>query len=383
MKDDADKAMHIFISAGEVSGDLHGAALIRALRSLYPECRISAVAGPQMRAQGCSVVEHMESLNVMGLGDVIKALPRIRRIGENIQTWLVQAQPDVVVLIDFPGFHMRLGQKIRKLNMPVIQYIAPKLWAWGSWRIKRLQQSQDRLACILPFEPDWFARFSITGCYVGNPSALACREGWSTEAFRQHIGVSDDTKVLALLPGSRAGELARHATLLADSFTILQQNIPGLIGITPRAPGVSDAQLAPLIEAGVQCIDRMQDGYALRADAAIAVSGTATLELALWDVPTVLVYRNTPMMIWLARKLVGTRCAGLANILLDDQEVMPELIQEFATVENIVEKTRSLLRDSQIADQQRQLFSALRQRLGTTNPSEQVAHLCMELAKKS
>lgn len=375
-----DQQVHIFISAGEVSGDLHGASLIRAIRQQQPECRISAIGGPQMREAGCDCVEQMESLNVMGLGDVIKALPRIRRVAAKVEQWVKDEQPDVVVLIDFPGFHMRLGPKLRALNVPVIQYIAPKLWAWGRWRVKRLKGSQDYLASILPFETEWFQQYGIQADYVGNPSASSCRHGWSAEEFRQKADIAVGSRTLALLPGSRSGELARHASLLAQCFNELRKAMPELVGIVPRAPGISDQQLQPLLDAGVVCIDRMQEGYALRCDAAVAVSGTATLELALWDVPTVLVYRNSPLMIWLARKLVGTDCAGLANILLDDREVMPELIQEFATVDNIVVHLKPLLADTVAAATQKQEFAELRRRLGDSDPSEQVARMCNRIA---
>lgn len=373
----------ILISAGEPSGDLHSAAVIRSLRTTMPDAEIHGIAGPAMRAAGCRTLIDMDQLNVMGIGDVVRALPRIRKVAEEIGEWAEQQRPDLVILVDFPGFHMRLGRRLRRMGIPVLYYIAPKLWAWGSWRVKRLRAAQDRLASILPFERDWFAPHGITAEYVGNPSAWECRGGWSNDELKRRLNVPHGEPLLALLPGSRPGELARHAALLANAWREIRSRMAVPVhAVATRAPGVKDAQLQPLIDAGVIILDRLEADYALRADAAIAVSGTATLELALWDVPTVLVYRGSTLMIWLARKLVGTDCAGLANILLDDREVMPELIQEHATVERIVAETLPLLKGDDAAAVQRREFARLRGLLGEQNPADGVADICMEMIEK-
>ncbi len=374
------KPVKVFISAGEASGDMHAAGVMKALENQYNDISVSAIAGPAMREVGCEVLYPMESLNVMGVGDVLKALPRIRRIGKDICDWAEHAQPDVAILVDFAGFNMRLGEKLRKLGIPVLYYIAPKLWAWGHWRVKRLQRAQDSLACILPFEPKWFAEKSIDAHYVGNPSALACQHGWSQEQLKQKLGMSIETPLLALLPGSRRSELTIHAGLLAKVYVRIKEQFPALVAVTTRAPGVTDLQLKPLLDAGVQVLDRLDDDYALRADAAIAVSGTATLELALWNVPTVLVYKSSAFTIWLARKLVGTTCAGLANILLDDKPVMPELIQEQATLDAMLKEVLPLLKKEDAAIQQQSSFDVLRQRLGQSNPSEAAATMALQMA---
>ena len=358
---------------------MHAAGVITALKKQHENIKVSAIAGPAMRDVGCEVLSPMESLNVMGISDVLKALPRIKGIGKEVCAWAEKEQPDVAILVDFPGFNMRLGEKLRKLGIPVLYYIAPKLWAWGHWRVKRLQRAQNRLACILPFEPEWFADKGIDAQYVGNPSALACRDGWSQRQLKEKLGMKNETSLLALLPGSRRSELAIHTELLAKAYLKIKENMPELEAVTSRAPGVSDEQLKPLLDAGVQVLDRLEDDYALRADAAIAVSGTATLELALWNVPTVLVYKSSAFTIWLARKLVGTTCAGLANILLDDKPVMPELIQEQATLDGMLKEILPLLNKEHAAMQQMASFDVLRQRLGHKNPSEAVANMALNM----
>ncbi len=331
-----------------------------------------------MHEAGCSAIHHMHELNVMGIGDVIRALPRIRRIEASLCTWVQKNQPDVAILVDFPGFNMRLGKKLKAMGIPVLHYIAPKLWAWGAWRSKKLMQSQDCLASILPFETDWFKQHHIDARYVGNPSVISCRDGWNRDDLNRKLGLNQHDFLLALLPGSRPGELSRHVQLLADVNEQIKNQFPHIKVVTTRAPDVTDAQLEPLLNSGVLVIDRMQKDYAMPADAAVAVSGTATLELALWDVPTVLVYRGTGGMIWLARKLVQVKCAGLANILLGDQTVMPELIQEAATVKNIIRELAAII-TGKAAVKQRENFANLRYLLGTSDPAENVAKLVFQL----
>jgi lipid-A-disaccharide synthase len=369
----------IFICAGEASGDMHAAAVVRAIQNASPQSDFFGVTGPAMSRAGCTAIHRMDELNVMGIGDVIRALPRIRRVEASLCEWARLNQPDVAILVDFSSFHMRLGKKLKQMGIPVIHYIAPKLWAWGAWRSKKLKKSQDYLASILPFEVEWFKKHGIEASYAGNPSVVSCSSGWSREELNQKLGLDDRDFLLALLPGSRPGELLRHAQLLADVNRIIKARFPYLKTVVTRAPGVTDEQLKPLLDSGVMLIDRMDEGYAMRADAAVAVSGTATLELALWDVPTVLVYRGwSPVMVWLAWKLVKIKCAGLANILLGDQPVMPELLQEDATIENVVNELVPIISGS-AAEIQRQKFSELRTLLGEKNPAEEVAKLTTQL----
>ncbi|MDT8375828.1 MAG: lipid-A-disaccharide synthase [Mariprofundaceae bacterium] len=371
----------IFICAGEASGDLHASAVIDAMLRDNPDLSFFGVAGPAMREAGCHAIHQMNELNVMGIGDVIRALPRIQRVEASLCRWAEENRPALAILVDFPGFNMRLGRKLKAAGIPVLYYIAPKLWAWGAWRSGKLKRSQDCLASILPFEVEWFKKHGIEARYVGNPSAASCKAGWSREELRQKLGLGADDFLLALLPGSRPGELARHAGVLADLNTIVRAQFPRIKSVVTRAPGVTDEQLKPLLDSGVMLIDRLDNGYAMRADAAVAVSGTATLELALWDVPTVLVYRGSSGMMWLARKLVRVRCAGLANILLGDQAVIPELIQEKATAENIMKELVAIISGS-AADQQRQKFSELRALLGEINPADEVAELALQMLEK-
>ncbi len=328
---------------------------------------------------GCVPLHAMHELNVMGISDVVSALPRIRRIEKSVLNWCTENHPDAAILVDFSSFHMRLGRKLRAMGIPVLHFIAPKLWAWGAWRVRKLSHSQDALASILPFEPEWFATHGIRATYVGNPSAVTCRDGWSRDELKSRLGLDKATRLLAILPGSRAQELHRHVTLLAETMHRLRKLDSSIAFVVPVAPGVAYESLQPLWQAGAVAIDRNEPGYALRADAAIAVSGTATLELALWDVPTVLVYRSSALTMFLAWRLVDLNCAGLANIIMDDQPVMPELIQKDCTVGRIVDALMPLLHDREAGDAQQLRFRELRRRLGDRHPAVGVVDLLEQL----
>jgi len=376
------KKYRILMSAGEVSGDLHASAVIAALKQQLPdnaELEIAGIAGALMQAQGCTPVREMNELNVMGFGDVIMALPRIRSVQKDIIAFAAEFKPDIVVLVDFTSFHLGLGRKLREQGCFVVHYIAPKLWAWGAKRMTKLQKSQDKLACIFPFEEEWFGSRGVHAAYVGNPSAYACQSGWSKAELKERLGLPTETPLLALLPGSRPNELKRHVQLLAETYVQLKHKKPNLAAVATLAPGVDKEALKPLTDAGVLLLERTEENYSLRADVAVAVSGTATLELALWDTPTVLVYRTSAFSWFIGQRLVKGRCVGLANILLlgdalSSQGIIPELLQDHCTLNHIERETLALL-DGKV-EKQKAAFKELRHLLGTHNPADQVARLC-------
>ncbi len=379
---EASQIFHVLISAGETSGDLHASAVIKALKAQTPDgvtLEIAGIAGPLMQESGCKVVRDMTELNVMGFGDVMKALPRIKAVEREIVSFAAEFKPDMVILTDFTSFHLSLGRKLRAQGLFVTHYIAPKLWAWGAKRITKLQKSQDRLACIFPFEQQWFTERGIQDAqYVGNPSAYACQDGWSKKELKARLGLNEDEPLLALLPGSRPSEIKQHVQLLADTYVRLKNKQPKLRAVATLAPSVKAETLKPLTDVGVLLLERTEDNYALRADATIAVSGTATLELALWDTPTVLVYKTSAFSWFIGQRLIKGRCVGLANILLlgdapSSQGIVPELLQHDATIENIEAAVIPLLNGE--TQQQSQAFADLRKLLGTENPAEKLAAL--------
>ncbi|MFQ5355425.1 MAG: lipid-A-disaccharide synthase [Mariprofundaceae bacterium] len=372
--------MHILLSAGEVSGDMHASKVIQSMRDIDPALSFCGIAGEYMQEAGCEPLATVQELNVMGFGDVIRAIPRIRKIEKLVLSWAEENKPEVAILVDYPGFNMRLGRQLRQMGVPVLQYIAPKLWSWGKQRSRRLSLSQDRLACILPFEPEWFAGVGIQASYVGNPCVHSCSKGWTRKNFCQMFQFEDHRPIVALLPGSRPGELRRHVPLLTSVLKELRGLLPQLQFVVSKAAGVNESKLSALTKYGAKLIDRSAPGFALPVDAAVAVSGTATLELALWNVPTVLIYRSSPAHITLGRWFATVKHVGLANIIMGDCSVMPELIQKQCTVANILEQLLPLIQSGEVIAGQKQVFKELRSLLGEKDPAKEVANLALSLA---
>jgi len=371
-----------FISAGETSGDFHAATIVTELNLRFPDSHISGIAGTQMQSQGCIAIHHMHELNVMGIGDVVRSLSRIRRIEQSILAHCIEHKPDVAILVDFSSFHMRLGRKLRELAIPVVHFIAPKLWAWGKWRVRKLKKSQNKLACILPFEVEWFTKHGIEDVeYVGNPSAVSCQHGWSTSELKQQLHIHNEQPLLALLPGSRPQEIKTHTPILVEVLKQLKQHIPNLACVVPLAPSVDMKALDSLWRLGAKPIERTRDGYAMRADAAIAVSGTATLELALWNTPTVLIYKASPLVEFLARRMFTLRCIGLSNIIMGDKKIMPELLQKECQVDRIITALLPLIRNEDAALLQRHEFTKLQSILGMKKPASGVVDMVESLLK--
>lgn len=363
----------ILVTAGEPSGDLHGARVVRALRERWPTAEIHALGGPHLAAAGAEVRWSAEGLAAMGLVEVLETLPAHLRLLRSLTRACQAGAYDLLIAIDYPGFHLRLAEAARAAKVPVLWYIAPQLWAWHSSRAARLARAVDRLAVILPFEPAFFESIGIPSTYVGHP--LLDREAPPTRtAARAALGIDHEATVLALFPGSRRGEIARlwpayreaaHRLLAGGHCTAVL--VAGTAwGTYPGSEGMQVIRTAPSLVLAA-------------ADAALAKSGTTTLETALADVPMVVAYRTNPVTFWLARRLVTVRWASLVNLIVG-RELVPELMQGAATPERLVASVAPLLdATSAAAAAQREGFATVRRLLGGAGASARVADLATEL----
>lgn len=363
----------VLISAGEPSGDRHGAHLARALSERCHLIRIDALGGPELRATAAHVRWSSDPLGALGLVEVVASLPAHLRLLRSIDGEFATGQYDLLVCIDYPGFHLRLAERARRHGVPVLWYIAPQLWAWRAGRAARLAQAVDRLAVILPFEQEFFAAAGIVSQHVGHP-LLDRPPPPSRAAARAALGIAAADRVLALLPGSRPGEIrrlwpryreaARRLVVAGRCDTVLVAAVGG-----GEYPGHGSARLIP----------GQVEVVLAAADAAVVTSGTATLEAALADVPMVVAYRVHPLTHGLAHRLLTVRWVSLVN-LIADREIVPELIQDEAAVDRIVAALSPLLeRDSLIAATQRAGFGDIRARLGQPGASGRVADLALAM----
>ncbi len=370
--------------AGEASGDQIGARLIAELASRIPGARFVGMGGPKMRAAGLEPLYDASEVNVMGF---VEVLPKVRRILEvlgGIAGWAVENRPAAAILIDIPDFNLRLADKLRERGIPVAYYVAPMAWAWREGRTRTLRQRVDKLLCIYPFEEPWFRNRAVPATFVGNPlledPILAGAP--DRAACRAQLGLGAGEQVVALLPGSRHGEIDRVLPTLLDAADRLALARPALRFVLPVAPSLERSFVEGHL-AGHRARIELCDSSIVAvgaADAAAVCSGTATLETALLGTPMVVVYRTTASSWFLVEWLVDLDHASIVNILAG-REVVPELLQDAFTAEALETQLLRLLDDPAARSSMRADFAALRRELGGGGASVRAADEVIELAR--
>lgn len=371
------------ILTGEPSGDFHAGPLIKALKQLRPDIRISGIGGPAMADQGAEIFFPIEKLSAMGLIQVVKQLGTIKQAFSILKKQLRNNRPDMVVLIDYPGFNLKAAQYIKEnYTIPVCYYIAPKVWAWNAARLKKIKRYVDHLALILPFEPPIYKKENIPATYVGNPLLDEYPQKFSTGSVTK-----PDQPIIGLLPGSRKSEIDSLLPTMLDAAVKIKNKRKQAQFLISSASDIHHGRIQQILSChpiyqrkdACQIIRDRPIGIFNRADMLIAASGTVTLEAALCMVPTILIYKMSPLAFGLAKLLVKVKYAGLAN-LIAGQEVMPELIQMDATPEKISQTSFSML--ASLADHKRRL-ELVRQRLGTPGAPARTARLILSLMNQT
>ena len=368
----------IFISAGEESGDLHGAALARALRERFPHARLIGLGGARMQAEGVKLLAGLNELAVMGFAEVIRHLPFFIRLRKEVFATLASERVDLVIPIDYPGFNLRLARHAKASGIPVLYYIAPQVWAWHKSRVRDLARDADEVAVVLPFEEDFLRRGGVNARFVGHPLLDRPDPPQPRDAWARANGLDPDRPILALFPGSRAQEVRRHLELFqaaADLVVARRPDAQPVVGI----PGGIDRGLYagarwPLVES--------VGGLLAYATAALAKSGTTTLEAGLALTPLVVVYRMNAASYALAKRVVKVPHIALANLIAEDR-VAPEFVQDAATPEALADAVLPLL-DADSEERKRMIagFAKVRDRLGGPGASRRVAELAGELLAK-
>lgn len=357
---------HFFISVGETSGDLIAAGLVQQLKEAMPTLRFSGVVGPALLTQGVHPVATMEELSVMGVVEVASNLARIKMLKSTILSYIDTNSISAAILVDSAGFHMPLASELKMRGIKTIQYVAPKLWAWGEHRVSRLKQDFDLVLATFPFEERYFQERGVRCYYVGCPIAERTER---IQVTKRALGFSSDTYLIAALPGSRVQELQRLLARLKEIAKRVKTQIPESQVVVPIVPGLRKklgGWLSRFEDDDFLFSDNMSLEVMAAADAAIVASGTATLECALLQTPLVVVYAMSPISYWIAKNKVKIPWISLVNILLD-RPVVREFIQNFTT-EDVSQELVSLLTDKTRTDTMRQIFSNLRKTL-TAPPS--------------
>lgn len=360
------------IVAGEASGDTLGAGLIRALKLRYPDARFVGIAGPQMIAEGAETLVPMERLSVMGLVEVLGRLRELFGIRDQLIAKLRELKIDAWIGIDAPDFNLRIAAALKQEGIPTIHYVSPSVWAWRQGRVKGIRASVDLMLCLLPFEKAFYDRHDVPAVFVGHPLADSLPLQPAHAEARALLGLADGETAVALLPGSRRGEVASLLPLLLDAATRLRARRPDLRFLIPAINAERRAQIdAELATRGepLQVTvhdDRLGPGVGRlvmsAADVVIMASGTATLEAMLLKRPMVVAYRLHWLTWLIARLLVRIPFVSLPN-LLAGRAVVPELLQQAATPDNLARATLDWLEQPQRRAESEAEFLVQHQRL--------------------
>ncbi len=359
----------IYIIAGEASGDLHGGNLVRELITIAGEggLRMRAWGGDRMQAAGAEVVKHYRDLAFMGFTQVIMNLRTILRNIDACKKDIEEFRPDALILIDYPGFNLRIAEWAHAKCIPVHYYISPQVWAWKKGRVHTIKKVVDRMYVILPFEKDWYAKYGMDVEFVGHPLLDAIEQEGRTPLAP--LPDADDRPVVALLPGSRHQEIARMLPLMCS----VAQRFPIYRFVLAAAPSVPESTYRTFIgDVPITVVAGRTYDVLRTARAALVTSGTATLETALFGVPEAVCYSGSALNVWIARRLVDIKFISLVNLIMD-REVVRELIQSDLNVESLSTELARLMVDGPYRETMMKDLGVLREKLGGPGASATVA----------
>lgn len=371
--------------AGESSGDLLGADLIKSLKHRYPSAKFVGIGGEKMQAEGFESWFAMEKLSVMGIFEVLKHLPELLKLRKDLINRLLKANPDAFIGIDSPDFNFKVEQRLKENTIPAIHYVGPSVWAWREKRLAKIKKQVDGMLVLFPFEEPYYHKYQIPVQFVGHPLANQISEEDFTKQARKLLGLNEDGNITGLMPGSRWSEVDQMIDLYVQTAVNLQQHFPEMQFLIPCI----NQKIKTRVEESIATTTKNNNNFHIvlkQADLVIeasnqllVTSGTATLEVALHGKPLVLAIKVHAFSYWMMKKLATTKWIGLPNILAQ-QELVPELIQENATVENLTAEMLEIIQNQAKRSNQIEAFKKQHQAL-KQNASELAAEAIIKWMK--
>jgi lipid-A-disaccharide synthase len=375
------KPKKILLVAGEVSGDLHGSYLVEAIQRLDPEVQFFGVGGEGLKRKGMKILYPAHSISVVGLTEVFTKLRSILKALRRLKKSLDQERPDLVILIDFPDFNLRLAKIAHRRGIPIFYYISPQVWAWRSKRIQLIARLVKKMVVLFPFEVPLYEAAGVNVEWVGHPLLDIVKPTLPQERAFQQFGLDPKRRTIGLLPGSRIHEVERLLPPLLASAHLLQEEISDLQFIIPLAPGIPEAILSSWmknISVSVKVVEGFTYDVMNLSELLITASGTATLEGAILRKPMIIIYKVSFPSYWIGRALIRVDHIGLVN-LVAEKEIAPELIQKDVNPQRIADEAFRILRDPILSRKMKESMGEVRQKLGEPGAVQRAAQIVVSL----
>ncbi len=375
------KPRFVLIVAGEASADLHGSNLVREMKRLDPRLTFKGVGGQNMEREGVRILVPSSAMAVVGLTEVLPRLRLITRTYFGLKRVLEEQHPDLLILMDYPDFNIRLARVANGAGVPVLYYISPQVWAWRHRRVRKISQRVDRLAVILPFEENLYRQRGLEVEYVGHPLVDAIPPRLERREALRRLEAEDSYPTIGLLPGSRKEEVRNLLPPMVEAVTRLRANFPNLQCFVPRASTISEDLIQAVL--GKPPVEvRVLPGEIYRilsaCDFAFVTSGTATLETAIMQVPMVILYKVSPLSYWIGRRVIKVPYIGLPN-LVAGEKIVPEIIQDEVTPARLVREALAILEDGERRQNMVKDLIKVREKLGVRSASRRTAQIALEM----
>jgi lipid-A-disaccharide synthase len=364
----------ILIVAGENSGEKYGAGLVHQFRKLHPSFSFFGIGGKHMEREGVRLLFSVEELAVVGVFEIISHLPRIKKIFDKIKKEIIDQKPQAAVLIDSPDFNLRLAKKLKKLSIPVLYYISPTVWVWRKGRLRTIKKTVDKMMLIFPFEEKIYEDYGIPAVFVGHPLQDRIRTSLTKNEFLKKYGLNPHKKLIAILPGSRRSELKYHIPILAEAMERIRNEWDTQF-VLLLAENLEKNYLLSLIPSWFKGLEILEENHyeaIVSSDLVLSACGTANLEAALLETPLISFYRLSPLTYFFGHWLAAIKNFSIVNILAGEK-IIPELIQQDFTAQNILEETKKILTSEEKRSEMMAQFRKIKKRLGEKTASRNAA----------
>lgn len=375
----------VLIIAGEASGDLHGANLVKAVHRVAPEVRFYGIGGESLRKVGAELLFHSSQLAVVGIVEVLTKLRSILRALGRVKLSLAKENLDLAILIDFPDFNLHVATHLKRRGVPILYYISPQIWAWRGWRIHKIKRLVDKMVVILPFESALYRKKGVDVAFVGHPLLDIVKPRWGPKEFLRSLGGDTKRRIIGLFPGSRDHEVRQLLPIMLEAARLMARRLPDLHFLVSVAPDIDVQKVRLLVrnhDLPAKIVENNPYDAMAVSELLIVASGTVTLEAAILNTPMVILYKVSPLTYWIARMMARVEHIGLVN-LVAGKTVAPELIQGSASPERIAREALSILIDRERFSAMKSGLATVKEKLGTPGASERAARLALKMMTRT